>query len=607
MAGAPGEEQEETGPLVFQRGKKLNDEYYIVSVHDNAEGAYVKVSAYELETSDTFDLSYTYADFDALFKTHPELVNPAKKEGRYDWVIDRLDFASEGGTAAKRLTLASEPTAEDETPAAKTGAPTKAAPKERMTYGERVKLRQEAEKLEEKRAQNIALKSERNRKAFVAELQEKRKLEELKVQSRKQRIDEERAERREKSEMQHHLDEERRKRYAENDKKREERIAALAAERKTRDLSQIKEIIETSQQKKEAMRKKLEEARERKIEEDKAAHAEIAVHKEEEKKVEQKRDQKIAERNARLKQAEREYLAYRQKRIDEIAQEKLEAESAKQAYLRERATQRASQLRQKHEKIEAWETKDDERTQNNMKKEHQRNMLMLDHIESLRKQFNRQQQDAASRKQASLEQRKEAEAKAAADREAENAHKAEMEQRRLANISHKEKHREDKNQDYCRHIRDLKTAEALRLREQMEQVEYAKDQTREARMREREFQSEQDQAAAAINALREENIRKREKERDEKFAQALADEKQKEHQRKLEQQARKHQRRQQEEERAEKSQEEENQRRRQMQTLEQQRETMIRDRAVERNKREQERHKPGPGDHASQAPVTAEG
>merc|ERR1719253_150396 len=111
MALAPGEQEEGGGPLVFQRGKKLNDEFYIFSVRDDPESAYVKFSAYELESSETFDLSYSYNDFDALFKTDPVLANPANKEGRYDWVIDRLDFASEtGGAAGRKLALASEPT-----------------------------------------------------------------------------------------------------------------------------------------------------------------------------------------------------------------------------------------------------------------------------------------------------------------------------------------------------------------------------------------------------------------------------------------------------------------------------------------------------------------
>lgn len=105
MSGAPGapEEQEESGPLVFQRGKKLNDDYYIISVRDNSETAIVKFAAYELDSSETFELGYSYADFDALFKSNPDLVNPQNKEGRYDWVVDRLDFATDSSGGAKKI------------------------------------------------------------------------------------------------------------------------------------------------------------------------------------------------------------------------------------------------------------------------------------------------------------------------------------------------------------------------------------------------------------------------------------------------------------------------------------------------------------------------
>jgi hypothetical protein len=291
--GSGGDDQEECGPLVFQRGKKLNDEYYIVSVRDNAENACVKFSAYELESSETFELSYSYADFDTVFKAHPELVNPANKEGRYDWVVDRLDFATDSSGSAKRLTLANEPTIEDEGPEAKQSGAPKAVPKDRLTYAERTRLRVEAEKLEEKRAANIALKSEKNRKAFVAELQEKRKLEELKVASRRQRIDEERAERRERAEMQKRITEERQKRYDENEKKRDERIQALESERKARDLSAIREIIDDAKQKKEKLMAKLEEARLRKHEEEKRHAAEMSAKREAEDRINAKREQRI--------------------------------------------------------------------------------------------------------------------------------------------------------------------------------------------------------------------------------------------------------------------------------------------------------------------------
>jgi len=589
--GAGADDQEECGPLVFQRGKKLNDEYYIISVRDNAENATVKFSAYELESSETFDLSYSYSDFDTVFKSHPELVNPANKDGRYDWVVDRLDFATESSGSAKRLTLASEPTVEDEVPeSSKTyGQAPKALPKDRLTYKERTQLRLEAEKLEEKRATNIALKNEKNRKAFVAELQEKRKLEELKVASRRQRIDEERAERRERSEMQKRITEERQKRYDENEKKREDKITALEGDRKSRDITAIREIIDEAKQKKDKLMQRLDEARVRKGQEEKRHSEEMAAKQEAEEKINEKRDQRIAERNERLRHAEREYLETRQTQIDEISSANRDKENKKQEYLRERAAQRAKQLREKHEKIEAWERLDDQRTQANLKKEHARNMLMLDHIESLRVKYSQEQAEAAARKQASLEERVDRESREAEELAENNKRKSELEQRRNRNIATREAMREQKSQQYCDHIRDLKTAEALRTKDQQVLIASARDKTREERMRERQMRADQELAAATVNAQREESIRKRDRERDLKFASQVKEMKEKESQGALEMEAKKIQKRLQEKEAATKRQEEEQVRRRQMAMLEEQREQMIRERAIERNKREQER------------------
>merc|ERR1712039_682305 len=393
--------------------------------------------------------------------------------------------------------------------------------RDRLTYAERVRLRQEAEKLEEKRAANIAMKSEKNRKAFVAELQEKRKLEELKVASRRQRIDEERAERREKAEMQKHINEERSKRYEENDKKREAKIDILIKQRKERDLANIQEIIHTAQVKSEATHKKLDDARQRKIQEEASQAAELVAKRDAEKQVEDKRETKIEERNARLKQAELEYLQYRKDQIELIKKEKQDREVKKEEYLREKAAQRAQQLREKHKRVEDWERLDDLRTQNNMTKEHTRNMQMLEHIEGLRQTYSQQQYEADERKSKALEERKTREAQVAQARDEVEKKKLELAQKREANISEKESKRAEANQEYCKRIRDLKTAEALRVSKQREDVEQARDKNRDDRLRERQCRGEQEMAAASINAQREENIRRIERERDLKFAQRV--------------------------------------------------------------------------------------
>jgi hypothetical protein len=390
-------------------------------------------------------------------------------------VVDRLDFVTDSSGGAKRLALASAPTADEEAPNTKTGPPPKSIPKDRLSFAERQRLRVEAEKMEEKRAANIALKSERNRKSFVAELQEKRKLEELKSASKRQRIDEERAERREKLEMQKRITEERIKRYDENEKKRDERIGALESERKTRDIAGIRAIIEAATEKRETLRKKLEDARQRKQEEEAACNAMAAAKKEAEMKLDSKREEAIAERNERLKHAEREYLEFRAKQIEKIAAEQKDKNEQKQKYLREKAVERAAALKAKHEKLESWERLEDQRTASNLTKEHARNQLMVEHIEHLRAKQSREAEEAAARKKASVEERKEKEIKEAKALAEEQQHKQELEDKRTANISSREEKRDLKNQQYCDYIRDLKTSEALRIKDQQTLVQSARE------------------------------------------------------------------------------------------------------------------------------------
>merc|ERR1719272_895041 len=170
------DKEEEKGKLDYQRGKKLNEEYYIVSAHDNAEKATVTFAAYELESSETFCLPYSYSELDALFRHHAELANPANREGRYEWVIDRLDFVSDG-TGTKRLSLASEPTPEDADGTERAVA--KKVPTDRMTYAERQRQRQDMERLEEKRAQMIAQKVPTDRMTYAERQKQRQEMEKL--------------------------------------------------------------------------------------------------------------------------------------------------------------------------------------------------------------------------------------------------------------------------------------------------------------------------------------------------------------------------------------------------------------------------------------------
>merc|ERR1711953_683819 len=102
---------------------------------------------------------------------------------------------------------------------------------------------------------------------------------------------------------------------------------------------------------------------------------------------------------------------------------------------------------------------------------------MLSHIESLREKYSQEQSEAAARKQASLAERRKREAEEAEELAEENQRKAGLEQRRNRNIATREGNREQKNQQYCDHIRDLRTAEAIRNKDQQELVASARDKS----------------------------------------------------------------------------------------------------------------------------------
>jgi len=204
-------------------------------------------------------------------------------------------------------------------------------------------------------------------------------------------------------------------------------------------------------------------------------------------------------------------------------------------------------------------------------------------------------------------ERKEREAKEAEALAEKQKSKQELEAKRLDNIGSREALREQKNQQYCDYIRDLKTSEALRVNDQQSLVTSAKDKRRQQQLTDRRIRTEQENAAAIVNATREDNVRGKEKSRDQKFAIQVKEMKEKEKERQLELEAKKIQRRLQEKESAVKFHEEEQQRRRQMALLEEQREAMIRERAVERNKREQERLKGGGQAGAAEDDAEAQG
>jgi len=531
-------------------------------------------------------LPYSYSDLDALFKNNVELADPSNKEARFEWVVDRLDIVSDGA-GGKKLTVASEPTQDDMDPSDRNVA--KKVPTNRMTFAERQKQRQELERLEEKRSQMLAQKSERARKVFLAELQEKRRLEQLKAAARMQRITEEREERKEREAMQKRLKEDQRRKYEENDTKRQERVDALEGERHKRDLDKILSIKEQDQTEKKVQLMRLEEARERKKEQEAARMAAEAEQNAALAKKDERRDVKITERLERQQLAKEQYLWDRQKTIDHLGRVRQEKQERKATYLYEKASERAAKLKDKQAKLEAWERLEDQRTRAELKREHDRSMMARSHIENIRDAHNKDLSAANARKAAALEERKQREAaEAEALAEAQRA-KSELEQMRNRAIGAKEAARETRYADYVEKIRNDKTAKELEDKAKQDYIQLSQQKSLDQRQEDRKARKEQEDSYASLNASRSEAIRSREKARDAAVVTEIAKYKEAEKQKQVEADAVKIQKRLLDNEKAAKAREELEQKKAEWEHLEKKRLENIEKKKNERNAKEQGR------------------
>lgn len=584
-------EAEDEGPLVFQRGKKLNGEYYVISVRDNFEAGRVKFTAYELESSDAHHLPYRHDEFDALFRTIPELVNPANKEGRYDWVVDRIEFTVDSASGGKKLELADEPTVDDgvggliKTPIS---AP-KAMPKDRLTFAERTRLRLEAERLEEKRAANIALKAEKNRKAFAAELEEKKKIDEVKAASRQQRINEDRAERREKTEVAIRLQEEKKKLYDENHMKRECKINAKISERKDRDIQSIRQIIEVAFNKQEEVRIRLEAARIQKDERDAVAHEEAIARKEDEAVLDRKRDQQIVERSKRLKEAERRYLEFRLHVISKIKSDSKEWADRKQVYLDKKAVERAAEIQKCFERLEAWREVEDKRLQANIQRERARDQVIVERVAEWRAMQSEEEAELCCHRTAARKERKRKEAREAeVVKEKLQAEKA-LDEKRDSAIAVRDEKREHNNYKYHESIKELKAQESIEELKQETIIRDAKEKLQQQELTELKQKALKERTKAIVSATRQSNIKGKDTDRDRLFAIEVKKMQDEKRAKKAALEAKKEAKRLQLQENALKHHEETQARRQNQTQLDEQREAAIAGKEVERNKREKVR------------------
>jgi len=156
-------DEQDKGLLTYQESKIFHAEPHLCSVYDNPKRRIVTFEVYGLDSQDTLHKQYTYQEFDGLFRFNAELMNPNRKEGRYHFVIERLEIAQVG--TEQKVRLAAEVTKEvPELPIYET---TRKIPTGRMDLKERQRLREQMDMLNIRRDEKIRAKKEVSKKKFL--------------------------------------------------------------------------------------------------------------------------------------------------------------------------------------------------------------------------------------------------------------------------------------------------------------------------------------------------------------------------------------------------------------------------------------------------------
>lgn len=190
MAGIAEEESEEEkdkGELKYQESKQFHCEWFLCNAYDNTKARRVTFEIYGLDTQDMFTKSYTYADFDGLFRFNAELMNPNRKEGRFHYIIERLAIVTVN--KEREMKLMPEPT--EEVPQLPVYESRK-IPTGRMDLKERQKLRESMDMLDIRRAENIAKKRQATRQRVLAHIMRLKEEDKKRKEEVDKKIEEER-------------------------------------------------------------------------------------------------------------------------------------------------------------------------------------------------------------------------------------------------------------------------------------------------------------------------------------------------------------------------------------------------------------------------------
>jgi len=191
MAGVAEEETEEEkdkGELTYQESKQFHSEWFLCNAYDNPKQRRVTFEIYGLDTQDMFTKSWDYTGFDGLFRFNAELMNPNRKEGRFHYIIERLDIV----TVNKERELKLMPEPSEEVPQLPVYETTRKIPTGRMDLKERQRLREQMDMLDIRRAENIAKKRHATKQRILQHIMKLKEEDKRKKEEVDKKIEEER-------------------------------------------------------------------------------------------------------------------------------------------------------------------------------------------------------------------------------------------------------------------------------------------------------------------------------------------------------------------------------------------------------------------------------
>jgi len=323
------------GTLIFQEGKCIEGEYYIIAVYDDPSSCprVISFCAYELENDCTFTYPLTYNEFDLLFKYDAELMNPSNQDGRFHWVIQRLDFV-QNNSGQKILCLAQEPTPDedddfdvlaDDKPKAKTSmAPANMGGK--VDAATKVKLLKELDTQDDHKLHVQLVKSEDARKRFISKLQAQRLLQIEKASQRLLKVDEEREARLVKLDFIKQQQSLKAQELKERDAANKSTVAQLELLMKQKEAQAIRRLIQEKDEQDRGMGREKDAARQRRKMQERSEKEVAAIEAERAKTQARKREDQVEKRENMIHKRNRQLA----EKVREVKETRVEADVVRQ-------------------------------------------------------------------------------------------------------------------------------------------------------------------------------------------------------------------------------------------------------------------------------------